>query len=100
MFVSLLPRLVTGEVLSGTPTATVLATGVSVATVAKNTVKLSSIDGTVIAPINTAVQFIITTGKEVNSSTGIPIRIGYATTASNSGYVDALLYITTSPEVS
>ena len=99
VFASFKKRLATGDLLTGTPTVTTESTGITIASVAKNTAKLSSLDGSIVAPINTAVQWKVTTGRDINSSTEVVFRVGYATTDSNSGYMDCSMFIDTSPKI-
>ena len=100
-FVSFARKLGTGELLTGTPTVTTDATGITLASKAINTAKLSTLDGSIVALIGTAVQFKVTTGKDVNSETEIILRVGYETdnSPSNTGYVDVPLFISTAPKV-
>ena len=99
-FVSLDKRLATGELSNGTPTATTTVTGITLSEVAVNTAVLSSVDGTIVAPIGRAIQFRVTTGKDVNAATTVPIVIHYFTDDSNEDYLEVDLTISTTVKVS
>ena len=98
-FVDFGNRLGTGETISS-GTATTTSTEITIASVAANTAKLSSLDGAIVSPTGKAVEFTVTTGKEV-ATTGVevPIRVSYTSTDSNVGFMDVSLFISTSPKI-
>ncbi len=94
-FVSLDKRLVSGDTVSGTPTVVSSLTQVDSSSVAASTAVLSSIDETIVAPIGRAVEFTITSNREVTAATNVNLDVNYVTTLGKKGTVRAKLKIAT-----
>lgn len=78
-FVSMDKRMATGDTIDSATSAT-SNPQVETSGTAKNDAVLSSNDGTVVAPIGRAVEFTVTSKKEVTATTNIDIDISYETT--------------------
>ena len=93
-FVSMDKRMATGDTID-TATATTSNPQVTAANPTKNTEVLSSNDGTIVAPIGRAVEFTVTSNKEVTATTNIDIDITYITVATYRETVRVKLKIAT-----
>ena len=90
---SLDDRLPIGELVNGTPTGTSTNTALTVWDVTETAAAYSTNDGTVVAPVARAVQFLVTLGTSAFANTRAPILIQYGTDGNNTRNVTVYLDI-------